>query len=265
MGNRGTRAANARKLLILLLVIALIIIEIVFNLLCDDSWLTYHLYLCLSRFVGAAVCIVFMIEFSFNEVLRPLGNKSLRALWAVFPAFIVAINNFPFVSFAFGDCSIKAPISEVLVYALFCVSVGAFEELAFRGCVFMALLKRRTNSRKDIFIAIFLSSAVFGAIHLVNLLTASPGAVILQIGYSALIGALCSLVLLATKNIWLCVLLHSAYNFLGNIVSELGTGQMWTVPQIIFTAVVALVVAVYSVWFFFKFPVDKAKELYQKD
>ena len=157
----------------------------------------------------------------------------------------------------------NAEIGELVIYGLFCLSVGFFEEMAFRGCALMYFLRKRTNTRKDVFVAIALSSCVFGLVHLVNIFTSSPGAVIRQIGYSALIGALCSVVLLATKNIWLCVLCHAMYNFCGGLIDKFGDGEMWTISQIAFTAIVAVIVTVYMVGLFFKMPVSKAKELFE--
>lgn len=265
MKSKMSSAEKARKILLVLFMVALVAIEVAFNLSKDDSWTVHMLYLSSTRLIGGAVCAIFMIEFSFDKIMHPQGNKSLMAILAVLPAFAVAVNNFPFVSFLSGDCGLDAPIGKILIYALFCLSVGVFEEMAFRGCVLMYLLKSRRDSRKGIFMAILWSSVVFGLIHLINLFTSSPGAVLLQIGYSALIGALCSLVLLATKNIWLCVLLHATYNFVGNVVSELGNGEMWTLPQMIFTAVIAVAVTAYCVWLFFKLPVSRAKELYENN
>ena len=251
-----------RKALLIFFVIALVAVELGYRAMDNDGYTAEMIYLSSTRFIGGAVCIIFMLEFSYTAVMRPLGNRSAMALIFMLPAFAVAINNFPIVSFISGDCSIDAKPGDVLLFALFCLSVGFFEEIAFRGCVLMYLLKKRGSTKKGIFMSIFWSSVVFGLIHLVNLITDSPIAVILQIGYSALIGALCSLVLLATGNIWLCVLLHATYNFVGNVIPKLGEGTMWTAGQVICTAVVSVAVAAYCVWWFFcKMPAECAAEL----
>ena len=143
-----------------------------------------------------------------------------------------------------------------------CLCVGLFEEIAFRGCVLMLFLKKRTHSKLSVFMAIFWSSVVFGAVHLVNIFTSSPGAVILQIGYSALIGGLCSLVLLETGSVWACVLVHAVYNFSGGIVPRLGEGTIWTAPEVALTAALAVIVIVYCVWRFVTMPQDSAKNLF---
>lgn len=262
MKNKQGSYQLIRKILLLVFMAALAAVEMIYRNIDASSNVAEYIYLAATRVIGGAVCIIFILEFSFSKILDPLGNRSAMSLLTVLPAFAVAINNFPFVSFFAGECGLDAPIADVAVYGLFCLAVGFFEEMAFRGCVLMYLLKKRVNTRLGIFMAILWSSVAFGAVHLINLFTSSPGAVLLQLGYSALIGALCSVVLLETGNIWLCVILHAVYNFVGNVIADLGTGIMWTVPQMIFTAVIAVIVTGYTVWRFFKIPLDKAKELF---
>ena len=222
-----------------------------------------QIYLLLSRFAGGAACLLFMMDFSFTRILLPFGNKKALLLLLTVPGFIIAINNFPFVSYLSGDCRITSSAESIAFYALICLGVGFFEELAFRGCAFMLLLKSRRKSRGKIFLAIFLSSVVFGLIHFVNLFFgASPLSVLLQIGYSALIGALCSMVLLLTRNIWLCVILHATYNFCGGIIESYGSGNQWTLPEIIFTTVIAIIVGVYFLILFLKMPTRLADDLF---
>ena len=224
------------------------------------------LYLLMSRFAGGGACLMFMLEFSFTRVLPINGNKKIFLLLLALPGFIIAINNFPFVSYLMGDCKIDASFNSIAFFALVCIGVGFFEEMAFRGCVFMLALKSRTQSRAKIFLAIFLSSAVFGLIHFVNVFFgSSPAAVLRQIGYSALIGALCSMILLLTRNIWLCVLLHATYNFCGGLIEAYGSGVQWTSAEIIFTIVLSVIVAVYFVVLFLKMPIKLASELFEKD
>lgn len=265
MKNKRVSAEALRRIALIFAVILLIAVEVFYRLWGSELPTGDRVYNTAMRLIGGVVCVIFMVDFSFGTVMRLTGNKSALTMLAVMPAFLVAVNNFPFVSFLAGDCSISAQLGDILLYAAFCLSVGFFEEMAFRGCVLMILLKKRTETKSGIFMAIFLSSAVFGLVHLVNLFTSSPGAVLLQIGYSALIGALCSVVLLTTKNIWICVLLHSVYNFAGGVVPEFGSGHIWTAPEVALTAVIGVAVAIYYVWyFFFKMPKRYAAELYVK-
>ena len=78
---------------------------------------------------------------------------------------------------------------------------------------------------------------LLGLLHLFNLFAgASVGATFLQVGYSFLIGAMLSAVLIKTDNLWLCVLLHAGFDFGGSIITELGTGIFQDLWFWIFTA-----------------------------
>ena len=250
------------RILFFAFLIGLLVVEITYSLLQYSE----EAYITMSRFIGGGACIVFMVDFSITKILKPYGNKKMLLGLLVIPGFVIAINNFPFVSFLSDNCGVSGNWMPIITFALVCIGTGFFEEMAFRGCVFMLVLKGKTQSRKKIFVAILLSSLVFGVIHLANLFFgASPIAVLLQIGYSALIGALCSMVLLITGNIWLCVLLHATYNFCGGLIGldNVGFGIQWTTPQMIFTAAVAVVAAIYFVILFFKMPISLAEDLFE--
>lgn len=252
----------ARKILLLLMLAAVVGVELWYRLYDSPTEYITELYSSLSRFFGGCVALMFIFEFSFGRILSPLGNRRLGALIYVLPALAVTVNNFPWVSFLSGDCSLDATAGQIAFFAFSCFCVGFFEELTFRGCALMLLLKSRRGSKLKIFMAIFWSSVIFGVIHLVNIFTASPGAVFLQIGYSALIGALCCVVLLETGNIWLCVIIHAIYNFAGGVVPAFGEGAIWTAPEIALTAVVGVAVALWSLIRFIRMPVERADELF---
>ena len=255
----------ARKALLILIIASLALVEIWYRAQNDPSDLVTDWYNCLSRLCGALAALIFIIEFSFLKILHPLGNKRLSGILYVLPALAVAVNNFPWVSLVTRDCSIQANAQQILFYAFICLCVGLFEELAFRGCALMIFLKKRRTTRLGVFMAIFWSSVIFGVVHLVNIFISSPGAVLLQIGYSALIGGLCCMVLLETGNIWLCAVIHALYNFGGGVVSRLGSGTIWTEREILLTAIIGVAVAVFSVVRFLTMPLERANELFTND
>lgn len=253
-----------RKTALITLLVAVVALEIWYRMQDSPSPELTEMYSSVSRFLGGLVALVFMVEFSLGTVLHPLGNKDLKSLIFVIPALAIAINNFPWVSLLAGDCSLKASFEDIAFYAVVCLCVGFFEETAFRGCALMLLLKKRTTTRLGVFMAIFWSSVLFGAVHLVNIFVSSPGAVLLQIGYSALIGGMCCLVLLETANIWICVFIHALYNFAGGVVPRLGTGIIWTGPEVALTAVLGVLVAAYSLYRFLTMPLDSAEKLFER-
>ena len=202
------------------------------------------------RFFGGLVCIALMWRFSYTHLLVP-KKPSLGRVLTVLPFFVIAVNNFPFLSVLMGDASLAgATAAGYAGYALICLSVGLFEELAFRGCAFVIALeqtKKIESAPIRVLVASVISSAVFGLVHLTNLFAgASVGATLLQVSYSFLIGGMCSIILIKTQNVWYCVICHAIYNFAGGVVPELGSGTLWTVPTVVLTAVVAVIVTAYA-------------------
>ncbi len=210
---------------------------------CDED-----AYLTTTRLIGAAIALTIMLYSALGNVLKIRIAGLGRAILFTLPCWLIAINNFPFIALISGEAQISASAGQIALYAFQCLCVGLFEELAFRGCIFLFALDTHRKNTFDLFLAIVIASAVFGAVHLVNVFAgASIGSVILQIGYSFLIGGMCSVVLMKTGCIWHCVLIHAVYNFCGGVVPTLGGGRIWNTPTIILTVLVSLLVAAYVV------------------
>lgn len=242
------------------LFVALLVLELFKNRIFTSELYGENLYSAVTRLIGGFACMIFIYTFLSAKMLS--FRTSQRALLTFLPCMAVAINNFPFITFFTGRAHVDASAPYVALYALVCLSVGFFEEMAFRGCIFTVILGRRGKRPIDIFISIVLSSAVFGAVHLVNLFTgASPVAVLLQVGYSFLIGGMCSVILIKTGNVWYCVLLHAVYNFTGGVVPNCGGGEIWDTPTVILTAAVAVLVACYVIYLLVKITPDEIENL----
>ena len=233
------------------LAVALLVLEIFQKNIFTSETYGQDVYVIFSRMLAGAVCVLFMLAFSTKSILFPrLGIKTFLIF---LPCMAVAINNFPFIAVFSGKAAIDSSPAVIAVYALSQLAVGFFEEMAFRGCIFTVVLQRCKKNRRGAFMAIVLSSVIFGIIHALNILAGSdPGSVILQIGYSFLIGGMCSVVLIKTSNIWYCVALHAVYNFAGGVVPNCGSGEIWDTPTIILTAALAVAVAAYVIFLLFK-------------
>jgi len=216
----------------------------------DDST-RYLVSMTMTRFVGGVIFLSMLINLGYS-VLNPIKKPFWRSLLVTLPAFAVAINNFPFSQIIKGGAVIDAPVWEIALLLFECLCVAFFEEMAFRGVVFLGFVRRKPQSRLWIFWSVVLSSVVFGLIHLVNLYISDPVSVLMQIGYSALIGAMCSVVLIKTANLWLCVMLHGVFNFGGAVVQYCGRGEIWDTFTVVFTAVLAVVTTVYLVFVFLR-------------
>ena len=216
-----------------------------------------------TRLLGAAVFTVILIYLGY-KVLNPIKKPFFKGFIFCLPAYAVAINNFPFFSVIKGNATVDASVWKILLLAAECLAVALFEEMAFRGVILLGFAEKRRTSRFGLFIAILLSSAVFGGVHLLNIFTSSPIAVLMQIGYSFLIGGMCSVVLLNTANIWHCVAIHAIFNFSGAVVPTFGEGEIWDSFTIIITAIIAVLTFVYMLVFFLRFDVEKTEKIYEK-
>ncbi len=242
---------KSRKLLnasiLLILFAALLILELFSKKIFVGHLSREYVYPMLTRVIAGTACFVFLLKFGMPHILVPRVRAWHMAIFL--PCMLIAINNFPIIPFFSGEAYINTRVLPLLLYALLCLSVGFFEEMAFRGCIFTAVLARLKNKRAGVFWSIVVSSAIFGIIHLLNILNgASPSATILQVGYSFLIGGMCSVILVKTQNIWYCVILHAVYNFAGGAVPQLGGGEIWTIPEIILTVAVSIPVAAYVIF-----------------
>lgn len=213
------------------------------SLISDDDYRPAILNTLVMDALGSVVFVCMTIYMGY----RVWGIKKpwMRSLLFGLPALAVAVNNAPIIGLATGNAYITDPAGGVLIMLAYCLAIGTFEEFAFRGLFFMMILEDRRKSTKQIFWTTAISSAVFGLVHLVNLAVgAGPGATLLQVGYSFLIGGMCAIVLLKTGSIWYCVLLHTVYD-IGGTILYVGGGVRWDAVTVAITAVLGVAVAVF--------------------
>ena len=185
---------------------------------------------------------------------RPRGKNFAFFL----PAMLVALNNSPWLPLADGSAVWKGNAAIGLL-AIQVVGVGIMEELAFRGVLLPLLLERFGRTKKGMWVSVLLSSAVFGLIHFANLIEMpNLAAVLMQVGYSTLLGALCAALLLGTGNIWYCVAVHTVYNFGGGLNTYFVEGTVWDLPTVLCT--VFLAVAVFC-WYLYLMLKQKPEDL----
>lgn len=217
-----------------------------------------------TRALGGVVFIAILAYLEYrimNPFRKPFGKSILFAL----PAIAVVVNNLPIYPLISGIAVVNSPMWKVLLLAAECFCIGFFEETCFRGVVLLGFMEKRRATKKGQFWAIVLTSAVFGAVHLVNMfLGASPIAVLMQIGYSFLIGAMCSVVLLKTANLWLCVALHAVFDFCGALVPTCGEGTIWEPFTVTITVLIAVATTAYLTLAFFKLRSEELDCIYKK-
>lgn len=209
---------------------------------------------------GVAVWLISQ-EFGLQLFKKP------QNLWVLLPAFIIALDNLPWLAYFAGKLSLKhtQPMHFTL-FGLYCMLVGFFEEVLFRG-VFLSLIAGVfERSHKGLIQTYLVSSVAFGAIHILNIFTSGGGAV-LQAGYSILTGGLFGFVMLKTKNVLFPALIHGVYNFCGQLFARspgLGNGSFPDVPSGIMMAVIGLIIGVFVLYKVLKYPENERIELYSR-
>lgn len=216
----------------------------------------------LSRLLGSVVFLFVLLFLRYRVWNRPHWFDCA----VVLPALAVVVNNLPILALFSGSARVDR-VDLIWLFALDSLMIGLFEELAFRGALFPLLLesKSRFKSKREIVLTTVISSAIFGLIHLVNLLEgAGFGPTVLQVGYSFLIGGMCSVVLLKTGNLLYCIFLHAVYDFCGGLLPALGSGSWWDTPTVIFTAVLAVAVTAWMLYLLFRVTEADAGRLFER-
>jgi uncharacterized protein len=101
------------------------------------------------------------------------------------------------------------PVSYMIPAAAMAVKSSVFEELAFRGVLF-----RSVEEMAGSWIAIIVSSLVFGLLHLLN-----PGATIAGAVYICIeAGLLLAAAYLVTRRLWIAIGFHMSWNYVQSAV-----------------------------------------------
>lgn len=202
----------------------------------------------LSRSLCSILTVWLMFEIKTDKLIT--RGISIKNFALALPFFVVALNNIPFFPLLLGDASISdGNVFTVGLYLLACLGGVILEETAFRGIVFPVFLRKYDNKKYRVFLAVLISSALFGATHFVNILGgASVGAVIMQAGYSFLVGGMCAMSEYLCGNIFIPISLHFIFNIGGLALRyKMISGKIWTPLTISLTAVIAVAATVYTV------------------
>ena len=212
------------------------------------------------RLVLCVPLAVLARQMGVRHIWLPAGGG---ALLLCLPALVVAANNFPLVALIQGTAGVTDAFGAAL-FAVECVGVGLFEELAFRGVIFPFVLGAAGTDRRGRFAAALIASAMFGALHLVNLLGGFSAGVFLQVGYSFLIGCMLAVCMFRGGGVLFCALAHALFNYGGNLVTPargLGFGSfadIWCPAEVVLTVIVGVCAIAYFIWLLYVSPPDAA-------
>lgn len=212
---------------------------------------------CVLRTLCSILVIGVCIFYGIKQSINPLKCNWTRSLLWCLPCLLVVLANFPYSALM----SESATIDRADLLWLFiadCLLIGIYEEFLFRGLfqnIFDDFFKTSANGK---ILAIVATSATFALWHLFNLFSgASAGATLLQVGYSFLIGIMLSSVIVKTKNIWICVLLHFIFDIGGLLIPTLGHGNFQDIYFWIATIVCGTLCAIHIIIFLIRLSKNK--------
>jgi len=185
-----------------------------------------------GRILAGAVLLLI-----FRRAFR--GEGPLRGLAFVLPALLFAVWNLGYNLSSGARLGGSALYIQALITAL---APALFEEVLFRGIFLYNLEKKGLGS----FACLFISAALFAAVHLTNLAGQNLAAVALQLGYSFVIGLVLGAIYLKNHSLVQVAAVHFLIDFTNRIYPEPASSAN-TVQLAVFVAVL-LAEAVYSLW-----------------
>ena len=174
------------------------------------------------RLAVSVFLIILMFARGYAAPLK-VKWKVRHLIWCI-PCFMVALANFPYTALAFGKASIDRT-DLIWLFIIKCLSIALLEEMFFRAIMVPLFLERFKENKYCLLITVIGTSVLFALIHLLNIfLGAGVGYTMLQVGYTFLIGCMLAVILIYTKNIWLCIIVHFVFDIGGAIIKDLGSG-----------------------------------------
>ncbi len=106
------------------------------------------------------------------------------------------------------------------------LSIGLFEESAFRGVLMGGILAQTDGSRKGVFLALTVSGLVFGFLHVIlnitfNMSAAEVIQAVSKTLETGMMGFVIGAVYLVTKNIWAAAILHGGVDYALMAIAEI--------------------------------------------
>lgn len=166
----------------------------------------------------------------------------------------------------------KVPnVNVVINLFIFCIFIGIFEEVLFRGWLQNQFIEKFGNTRKKVLLSIFLSAIIFGSFHSTNVIVGQGVLMtIMQVIQTIGMGVYWGSIYYKSKNIWNVICLHGIYDFSimlanANYLKDPSTGNasQYILTVNIFSSV--LLMLIYIISSFLILRKSKIKNLLQED
>lgn len=137
--------------------------------------------------------------------------RQWKALWLVWPLAVMALLNiWPLLD---GSWVLDTSRPGLIVLCLGLVlSVGFFEEILGRGLVLTVMLEKWGSTRRGVYQAVLVSSALFGVGHIVNVIMGQLPLLsnLTQLLYGFFFAVILAACFLRNNSIWPAIVMHAA-------------------------------------------------------
>jgi|GEM_PF-927238 len=151
-----------------------------------------------------SVALLFINKHKLHD-LGGIGKFPIKKAYLAIPVLYVAVINL----MSLGSLEFSSLAAyHIILFIIFCLSIGYSEELAMRSFLQSFLLKHNHNSKKDIVKMVVLAAFIFGVLHLIKFDKGLWGE-LTQVLYATFLGVVFGALVLVTNRIWPSVVVHA--------------------------------------------------------
>jgi CAAX amino terminal protease family. len=192
-----------------------------------DMQTSYYLAEIIEQSVFAVLLAVLIARAGILRNAGLLKPKKSRELWIVWPILILtAINGWSLFD---GSMSVDTSKPHILLlFVLIALSTGFYEEILCRGLILTACLKKWGKTKKGLYLAVIVSSVIFGLFHFANLIMGRGTLlqVATQLCYSTFFGVFFSACFLRFSSLWPAIITHTLFDMMGTL-HEISVGNVF--------------------------------------
>lgn len=187
----------------------------------------HYLTIVLEQSLTGALFFVLLARIGWLRLAGFTPPRQWQALWLGWPLLVFTLINI--------EASVVVDTARpglIALHLLTVMSTGWVEEVLCRGVVVTALLQSWGRQRRGIYLAVLVSSALFGAAHLANYLMGRKPLLnsVVQTMFSIFFGVVFAACVLRNCSIWPAIFLHAAVDWAATLPEIAVGGGLRTAP-----------------------------------
>ena len=192
------------------------------------------------------------IKFLCPQLFKQLGltnlKSGLRSFWL--PILILTFSSAFALSLGqIGSYNYTPSAEKIIVEGLvYYIGVGIIEELYVRALLLNIIERLAYKTKNATFIAIVVSSVVFGLGHFFGMIGQDVLTIVCRIIFTIMLGIIFGVIYKKTNNLWLVAVTHMLVDVCGGVVFCFVSPAAFAVPTLIGIDVSYIAIALYLLW-----------------